>query len=91
MLGIAFINALMRNIPWIIKKEPKQWYLSLSTIISIVVMFFLCLGNKLNPTTFSGAYTLVYSEIFRSFTTAVMAFAGFFVFSAVYRAMRLKT
>ena len=60
-------------------------------LTSIFVMFTLCIGNRLNPSAFSAIYTFVYTEIYRSFTTAVLGFAAFFVFSAVYRALRLKT
>lgn len=91
MLGLGFINTLMRDIPRITKKEPGQWYLSLLTIICIFVMFFLSAGNYMNPEVFSGMFSFLYQEVYRSFGQAVGAFAAFFVFSAIYRAMRLRT
>jgi len=91
MLGLGFINALLRDIPRITKKEPGQWYFSLLTIIFIFVMLFLCAGNKYMPGTFSGMYSFLYQEVYRVLGNAIGAFAAFFVFTATFRAMRLKT
>ena len=91
MLGLGFINALLRDIPKITKKEPGQWYFSLLTIIFIFVMLFLCAGNKYMPGTFSGMYSFLYQEVYRVLGNAIGAFAAFFVFTATFRAMRLRT
>ena len=91
MLGLGFINALLRDVPRITKKEKGEWYLSLITIVFIILMFLASAGNAYMQSTFSGIYSFLYQEVYRSFDQTVGAFAAFFVFTAVFRAMRLKT
>ncbi len=90
MLGLGFVNVLMRDVERISKRTPGQWYFSIITQVCIFGMFLACVANRLMPSTFSGIYRFLYSDVYRSFTMAVQALAGFFIFSAVYRSMRLR-
>jgi hypothetical protein len=90
MLGLGFANAMLRDIPRITRREDG-WYLSAITVFFIVIMFILSLGNKYWPNSFSGSYSFLYQEVYRSFGNTIGSFAAFFVFSAIYRAMRLKS
>lgn len=91
MLGLGFINALIRDVPKITKQVKGEWYLSLITIFFIFLMFIVSAGNAYMKNVFSGTYSFLYQEVYRSFDQAIGAFAAFFVFTAVFRAMRLKT
>jgi len=86
-LGIGAVNLISFHSTHILRRTKRQWYLSALLLLSFVVT--LITGLALTPA--HPVFKWLFSYVLSPLALALYSILGFFIFSAAYRALRIKT
>lgn len=86
-LGIGAVNLVLFHSLHILRRTKRQWYLSTLLLLSFAVT--LITGLALTPA--HPLFKWLFSYILSPLAVALYSLLGFFIFSAAYRALRIKT
>lgn len=86
-LGIGAVNLVSFHSMHILRRTKRQWYLSALLLLSFAVT--LITGLALTPA--HPVFKWLFSYILSPLALALYSILGFFIFSAAYRSLRIKT
>jgi hypothetical protein len=86
-LGIGAVNLVAFHVHHIQKRTQGQWYLS----VLLLVAFAVTLITGLTLTLAHPVFKWIFSFVLSPLALALYSILGFFIFSAAYRTLRLRT